>query len=1612
MSVGILGTLERGIPRISLGGKGIEALSRMPTKSAKGWRSWRCPDAGRCPSVGRSTFTPGARRAGPARWPRLHRHRQALGDRAARCTPGRGRALDGAEGEELGGLDALGEAGPLIPVAGSMAAGSTATARPSAIGPLDAPRGEAGRSMAPRARSWAGSMRSARLGRSSRWARRWRGSMRWRRGRGAGPARWPRPHRHRQALGDPGARCTPRARPDALDALGDRVARCTPGRGRALDGAEGEELGGLDVPWLDGHGSTATARPSAIGPLDAPRGEAGARCAPRARPDALDALGDRVARCTPGRGRALDGAEGEELGGLDVPWLDGHGSTATARPSAIGPLDAPRGEAGARCAPRARPDALDALGDRVARCTPGRGRALDGAEGEELGGLDALGEAGPLIPVGEALAGLDEMAPRARSWAGSMATAAPPPPGPRRSGRSMHPGARPALDALDALGEAAPITPVGEALAGLDEMAPRARSWAGSMATAAPPPPGPRRSGRSMHPGARPGARWRRGRGAGRARCALARWPRLHRHRQALGDRAARCTPGRGRRSMRPEGEAGCARCARRSGRSMHPGARPGARWRRGRGAGRARCARRGWAAHPGGGLDGRRLHRHRQALGDRVARCTPGRGRALDGAEGEELGGLDALGEAGPLIPVAGSMAAGSTATARPSAIGSLDAPRGEAGRSMAPRARSWAGSMCPGSMATAPPPPPGPRRSGRSMHPGARPALDAPRGRGRMRSMRSAIGSLDAPRGEAGRSMAPRARSWAGSMRSARLGRSSRWARRWRGSMRWRRGRGAGPARWPRPHRHRQALGDPGARCTPGRGRALDGAEGEELGGLDVPWLDGHGSTATARPSAIGPLDAPRGEAGARCAPRARPDALDALGDRVARCTPGRGRALDGAEGEELGGLDALGEAGPLIPVAGSMAAGSTATARPSSIGSLDAPRGEAGRSMAPRARSWAGSMCPGSMATAPPPPPGPRRSGRSMHPGARPALDAPRGRGRMRSMRSAIGSLDAPRGEAGISMAPRARSWGGLDAHRLDRHRQALGELAGLDALGEGARRSSRWAGSWTGSTPPARPPPPGPQRAGRARCARRGRAPLIPVGGGLDRLDGRRLARPPPPGPQRAGRARCARRGRAPLIPVGGGLDRLDGHGRTAPARPSASWAGSMGPEGGPGSMRSMAPRARSWAGSMATAAPPPSGPRAMRAARWAPRAGPGSMRSAGPRRSSRWAWSWTGSTPPARPPPPGPQRAGRARCARRGARRSSRWAGGWTGSMATAAPPPPGPRRAGRARWAPRVGRARCARWRRGEELGGLDALGRAAPIIPVVVELDRLDATGSTAPARPSASWPGSMHPGARLGARWRRGRGAGAGSMPTSSTATARPSGDAGRSMRPEGGAGLDALGRAGPLIPVGVELGGLDGRRLHRHRQALGDRAARWAPRVSRARCARWRRGRGAGAGSMPTGSTATARPSAIGPLDGPRGWAGLDALDDAEGEELGRARCPPAPPPPPGPRRSGRSMGPEGGPGSMRSMTPRARSWGGLDAHQLHRHRQALGRCGPLDAPRGRGGLDALGRAGPLIPVGVELGGLDGRRLHRHRQALGDLGALDGPRGRGRALDGPRG
>ena len=165
MSVGILGTLERGIPRISLGGKGIEALSRMPTKSAKGWRSWRCPDAGRCPSVGRSTFN--ARRS--ASW------------------------------------------------AGSMAAGSTATARPSAIGPLDAPRGEAGRSMAPRARSWAGSMRSARLGRSSRWRARWppapppppgprrsgrsmhpgaRPGARWRRGRGAGRARcalarWP-----------------------------------------------------------------------------------------------------------------------------------------------------------------------------------------------------------------------------------------------------------------------------------------------------------------------------------------------------------------------------------------------------------------------------------------------------------------------------------------------------------------------------------------------------------------------------------------------------------------------------------------------------------------------------------------------------------------------------------------------------------------------------------------------------------------------------------------------------------------------------------------------------------------------------------------------------------------------------------------------------------------------------------------------------------------------------------------------------------------------------------------------------------------------------------------------------------------------------------------------------------------------------------------------------------------------------------------------------------------------------------------------------------------------------------------------------------------------------
>ena len=95
------------------------------------------------------------------------------------------------------------------------------------------------------------------------------------------------------------------------------------------------------------------------------------------------------------------------------------------------------------------------------------------------------------------------------------------------------------------------------------------------------------------------------------------------------------------------------------------------------------------------------------------------------------------------------------------------------------------------------------------------------------------------------------------------------------------------------------------------------------------------------------------------------------------------------------------------------------------------------------------------------------------------------------------------------------------------------------------------------------------------------------------------------------------------------------------------------------------------------------------------------------------------------------------------------------------------------------------------------------------------------------------------------------------------------------------------------------------------------------------------------------MPTGSTATARPSAIGPLDGPRGWAGLDALDDAEGEELGgldalgEAR-------PEG--DAGRSMGPEGG--------------AGLDA------------------------LDALGRAGPLIPVGGELDRLDASRLDDHR------------------------
>ena len=751
MSVGILGTLERGIPRISLGGKGIEALSRMPTKSAKGWRSWRCPDAGRCPSVGRSTFN--ARRS--ASW-----------------------------------------------------AGSMATAPPPPPGPR-----RSGRSMHPGARPGA----------------------RWRRGRGAGRA----------------------------------------------------------------------------------------RCARR-------------------------GWAAHPGGGLDGRRLHRH---------------------------------RQALGDRAARCTPGRGRALDGAEGEELGGLDALGEAGPLIPVGEALAGLDEMAPRARSWAGSMATAAPPPPGPRRSRRSMHP----------------------EGEAGCARCA--------------------RRSGRSMHPGARPGARWRRGRGAGRARCALARWPRLHRHRQALGDRAARCTPGRGRRSMRPEGEAGCARCARRSGRSMRPGrgrALDGAEgeelggldvpWLDGHGStATARPSAIGPLDAPRGEAGARCAPRARpdalDALGDRVARCTPGRGRALDGAEGEELGGLDALGEAGPLIPVAGSMAAGSTATARPSAIGSLDAPRGEAGRSMAPRARSWAGSM----------------RSARL----GRSSRWARRWRGSMRWRRGrGAGPARWPRphrhrqalgDRAARCTPGRGRRSMRSMRSARLRRSPRWARRWRGSMRWRRGRGAGPARWPRPHRHRQALGDPGARCTPGRGRALDGAEGEELGGLDVPWLDGHGSTATARPSAIGPLDAPRGEAGARCAPRARPDALDALGDRVARCTPGRGRDLDGAEGEELGGLDALGEAGPLIPVAGSMAAGSTSTAGPRRSARCNGPEGEAAPLDAPRVGSWGAGGDLG-----------------------RPCPDADR------AVRIPTGpprrALRAGRQGEGSSR---------LDAHRLHLHRQALGERSELDA-----------------------------------------------------------------------------------------------------------------------------------------------------------------------------------------------------------------------------------------------------------------------------------------------------------------------------------------------------------------------------------------------------------------------------------------------------------------------------------------------------------------------------------------------------------------------------------
>ena len=244
----------------------------------------------------------------------------ALGDPAARCAP---RVRSWAGSMRTARWHRQGEAAPITP-----------RARP-------------GRSMAPRAGSWAGSMGTARWHRPTSTAGPRRG--RSPRGRGAGgarcarcgPARW---HRPTSTAGPrrSGRSMRPRARP-ALDASRARSWAHRRGRGRA-DHPEGGELVGLDgtgPPPPSGH----EPGPGPVRDRPPPPGEAGRSMAPRARswaprtPAHLHRQGEaaliipRRGRSSPGEAGALDGAEGEELGGLDARRLD---ATGAPPPPALG----------------------------------------------------------------------------------------------------------------------------------------------------------------------------------------------------------------------------------------------------------------------------------------------------------------------------------------------------------------------------------------------------------------------------------------------------------------------------------------------------------------------------------------------------------------------------------------------------------------------------------------------------------------------------------------------------------------------------------------------------------------------------------------------------------------------------------------------------------------------------------------------------------------------------------------------------------------------------------------------------------------------------------------------------------------------------------------------------------------------------------------------------------------------------------------------------------------------------------------------------------------------------------------------------------------------------